>query len=233
MCPAQVKDISFSQAMASVEIEQDGQLRRLTARLLVAADGGNSLVRDISGIKTFSLDYGQSAVIANVATDRPHQHIAYERFTDTGPMALLPAQDTQGADNLFALVWTVKHKEADKVMALDDAAFLSQLQQRFGDRAGHFVKAGARHVYPLSLLQSREHVRPHLAILGNAAHTLHPVAGQGFNLGLRDVAVLAQVIVDGVRNGLQPGDMKLLRDYAAWHSLSGHQFLPDQHQNLC
>ena len=216
ICPAQVQNISFSQAVATVEIEQDKQPRSLTAKLLVAADGGNSQVRDISGIKTINLDYGQSAVIANVASDRPHQHIAYERFTNTGPMALLPAHDSQGGDNLFALVWTVQHKQADKVMALDDEAFLSQLQQRFGDRAGHFIKVGARHVYPLSLLQSREHVRPHLAIIGNAAHTLHPVAGQGFNLGLRDVAVLAQVIVDGVRNGLQPGDMQLLRDYASW-----------------
>jgi 2-octaprenyl-6-methoxyphenol hydroxylase len=131
-------------------------------------------------------------------------------------MALLPSRDTDGTENVFALVWTVKSAERDEVLRLDDAAFLAQLQQRIGERAGHFVKVGERAVYPLGWMQSREHVRQRLAIIGNAAHTLHPVAGQGFNLGLRDVAVLAQVVLDGVKRGRDPGELELLREYAKW-----------------
>ena len=129
---------------------------------------------------------------------------------------MLPSRDTDGTENVFALVWTVTSAERDEVMRLDDAAFLTQLQQRIGDRAGRFIKVSERAVYPLGWMQSREHVRQRLAIIGNAAHTLHPVAGQGFNLGLRDVAVLAQVVLDGVRRGQDPGDLVLLREYTMW-----------------
>jgi 2-octaprenyl-6-methoxyphenol hydroxylase len=219
-CPAVVKEASFSQARATVLIETAGELQELTTSLVVAADGGDSFIRNNSGIETFTLDYRQCAVISNVAVDRPHHNIAYERFTETGPMALLPSRDpgagAESEENVFALVWTVRPDQVDEMMGWDEATFLSQLQQRFGDRAGHFVRTSARHVYPLKFLQTREHVRSHLAVIGNAAHTLHPVAGQGFNLGLRDVAVLAQVLVDGLTEGYNPGDIRLLRRYADW-----------------
>ena len=216
LCPAQVTQVNLETTRASVEITQDAGRRRLSARLLVAADGGNSCIRQLLGIKTFRMGYDQHAVIANVAMDRLHQGVAYERFTASGPMALLPSRDPDGTENVYALVWTVKSAERDEVLRLDDAAFLAQLQQRIGERAGRFVKVGERAVYPLGWMQSREHVRQRLAIIGNAAHTLHPVAGQGFNLGLRDVAVLAQVVLDGVKCGQDPGELALLREYAKW-----------------
>jgi 2-octaprenyl-6-methoxyphenol hydroxylase len=216
LCPAQVTQVKLETTRANVEIIEDAGTRRLSTRLLVAADGGNSCIRQLLGIKTFRMGYDQHAVIANVAIDRPHQGVAYERFTASGPMALLPSRDPDGTENVYALVWTVKSAERDEVLRLDDAAFLAQLQQRIGERAGRFVKVGERAVYPLGWMQSREHVRQRLAIIGNAAHTLHPVAGQGFNLGLRDVAVLAQVVLDGVKRGHDPGELALLREYAKW-----------------
>ncbi len=216
ICPAQVTQVNIEPTRASVEISEKQSSRSITGRLLVAADGGNSVTRQLLGIKTFRMGYDQHAVIANVAMDRPHEGVAYERFTSSGPMALLPSRDPEGNENIFALVWTVKSRERDAVLRLDDAAFLTQLQQRIGVRAGHFIKAGERFVYPLGWMQSREHVRQRLAIIGNAAHTLHPVAGQGFNLGLRDVAALAQVVLDGVRQGQDPGDLALLQTYAKW-----------------
>ncbi|MDH5570457.1 MAG: 2-octaprenyl-6-methoxyphenyl hydroxylase [Gammaproteobacteria bacterium] len=216
ICPANVISVNINDTAAEVFFTENGNERCLRAQLVVAADGGQSLIREACGVKSFTLNYDQSAVIANVACDRPHNNIAYERFTDSGPMALLPTCAQDGTQNMYALVWTVKPQQAEQIMALDDDAFLQQLQQRFGRRAGRFVKTGTRHVYPLRFLQTREHVRPHLAIIGNAAHALHPVSGQGFNLGLRDVAALAQVLVDAQREGRPLGDLDVLRDYAGW-----------------
>lgn len=216
LCPAQVTRVDIKNTRASVEISEGNQSRTLTGRLLVAADGGNSMIRNLLGINTFQMGYGQHAVIANVSVDRSHQGIAYERFTSTGPMALLPSRDAKGTENVFALVWTVRSKERESVLKLNDSEFLQQLQQHFGERAGVFERVSERHAYPLGWMQTREHVRSRLAIIGNAAHTLHPVAGQGFNLGLRDVAVLAQIVIDGVRQGRDPGDLELLREYANW-----------------
>ncbi|MCW9025429.1 MAG: 2-octaprenyl-6-methoxyphenyl hydroxylase [Gammaproteobacteria bacterium] len=217
ICPAEVIGLDVSASAATITVNNAGQERQLRAQLVVAADGGQSFVREQAGIKTFTLNYDQSAAIANVACDKTHDNIAYERFTDNGPMALLPTcnRDT-GDNNMYALVWTVKPGAVKQIAELDDPAFLSQLQQAFGKRAGNFIKTGPRHVYPLRFLQTREHVRPHLAIIGNAAHALHPVSGQGFNLGLRDVAVLAQVLVDGLRDGKPVDDIDVLREYAQW-----------------
>ncbi len=216
LCPAQVADVRLEPLRAHVRLDTGDGEREITGRLLVAADGGNSPVRRRLGIGSFRIGYGQHAIIANVAVNRPHGNVAYERFTEQGPMALLPARDPDGGERMFALVWTVPDDAREAILALDDDAFLARLQARFGERAGRFEQAGRRHAYPLGWMQSREHVRPRLAVIGNAAHTLHPVAGQGFNLGLRDVATLAQVVVDGVRAGRDPGDMELLRSYARW-----------------
>lgn len=218
ICPARVDAIEPGQGSdwATVKIRQHGNVERFSAKLVVAADGSESPLREFAGIKTFSVNYGQTAVIANLACDRPHQHIAYERFTENGPMALLPMCDPDGGEYFYALVWTMKPRQAEAMMVLDDVAFLKQLQVQFGRRAGRFVKAGPRHVYPLRFLQARELVRQRLVIIGNAAHSLHPVSGQGFNLGLRDVAVLAQIIVDAQRKGLDFGNLATLQDYAHW-----------------
>ncbi len=185
----------------------------LAAPLLVAADGAQSGVRARLGIETRMLDYHQTAIIANLSTERPHRNVAYERFTDTGPMALLPMTGER-----CALVWTVPTEQADAAMALDDAAFLNAVQARFGYRLGAFTRAGSRQAYPLQLVQAVQSVRPRLALIGNAVHTLHPVAGQGFNLGLRDVAALAEVVVDAIAQGGDPGDQQVLNHYAAWRA---------------
>lgn len=216
LCPARVKAANFTAGRAVVTLEQAGEVREISTALVVAADGGDSFIRNDSGIATFTLDYHQCALISNVAVDRPHHNIAYERFTDSGPMALLPARDEQGNANVFALVWTLKPDQVDEVRSWDDATFLANLQRRFGERAGRFTRSSRRHIYPLKFLQTREHVRARLAVIGNAAHTLHPVAGQGFNLGLRDVAVLSQVLVDALAQHEDPGDLTVLRRYAQW-----------------
>ncbi|WJW75877.1 2-octaprenyl-6-methoxyphenyl hydroxylase [Thiohalobacter sp. IOR34] len=213
LCPARFVEVALDEAQVQVDIEQDGRQRRLGARLLVAADGSRSPIREQLGIATRVRDYGQTALIANVTPQRPHRQVAYERFTDSGPLALLPLDGER-----CALVWTLAREAVDEVLALDDAAFLAALQDRFGYRLGRFLKVGRRDVYPLSLLRAREAVRSRLALIGNAAHTLHPIAGQGFNLGLRDVAALAEVIVDAVRAGEDPGALQVLDRYAGWRA---------------
>ncbi|HEB86531.1 MAG TPA: 2-octaprenyl-6-methoxyphenyl hydroxylase [Gammaproteobacteria bacterium] len=218
ICPARVEAAESGRGpdWATVKISRHGEVESLVAKLVVAADGAESRLRELAGIKTFSMNYGQTALIANLVCDRPHQHIAYERFTDSGPMALLPVCDPGGGEHAYALVWTLRPHQADAMASLDELAFLEHLQGHFGRRAGGFVKVGARHVYPLKFLLARELVRPRLAIIGNAAHSLHPVSGQGFNLGLRDVAVLAQIIVDAQRKGRDIGKLDILEDYAHW-----------------
>jgi len=214
LCPATVKDAEFSYSSATLSIEHDGGIQTIRAGLVIAADGGDSLMRQQVGIKTLQHHYDQSALIANVRVDRAHGQTAYERFTSSGPMALLPMTDVDGGGQCFALVWTEQPAQIEKWRALSDEVFLAELQLRFGSRPGRFIQVGKRDVYPLKMLHAREHVRPRLAFIGNAAHTLHPVAGQGFNLGLRDVAVLAEVIVGAWRGQRDIGSMAVLRDYA-------------------
>jgi 2-octaprenyl-6-methoxyphenol hydroxylase len=185
----------------------------VTARLVVAADGGQSSVRAAAGIGVEERDYGQVAVIANVTPSRPHQGVAYERFTDSGPMALLPMSEGR-----CALVWTLPPRDAEAVLALDDSPFLVAAQERFGDRVGRLLRVGRRSAYPLTFRLARGQAGERTVVIGNAAHTLHPVAGQGFNLGLRDAAVLAQVLVDAVRSGADPGAAAVLAAYARWRA---------------
>jgi 2-octaprenyl-6-methoxyphenol hydroxylase len=211
LCPAPVSNVVIGGHHAEVVIDGAGAPRRLTANLVVAADGASSRVRDWLGIGALRWEYGQTAVITNITPERPHHNRAFERFTDSGPLALLPM-----ADNRCSVVWTVRGKHADEVMALDEASFLNALQERFGGRLGTFLRTGARRAYPLMLVRAEEHVRPRLALIGNAAHTLHPVAGQGFNLGLRDVAVLAEVLSDAAAAGRDIGTLDVLQSYAQW-----------------
>jgi 2-octaprenyl-6-methoxyphenol hydroxylase len=211
LCPAAVSNVVTGGDHAEVTAECDGVTRRLTARLVVAADGATSQVRKWLGIDAQRWDYGQTAVITNITPQRPHHNRAFERFTDSGPLALLPM-----SGNRCSVVWTVRSARAEQVMALDDAAFLRALQERFGGRLGSFLRVGARRAYPLQLVRAHEHVRPRLALIGNAAHTLHPVAGQGFNLGLRDVAVLAEVLSDASMNSRDIGSLEVLQNYAKW-----------------
>jgi len=216
IAPATLKNFNLSTEHAEVVIEQEGESKKLTAQLLVAADGGDSVVRRLSGVRIKQHNYEQSAIIANVATDRPHNNQAFERFTDNGPLALLPMAATKDEKNRYSLVWTINSDEQETMMSWDDETFLLNLKHRFGERAGQFIHVSPRHVYPLSLMRAQEHVRERLAIIGNAAHTLHPVAGQGFNLGLRDVAALSQVITDSLHDKKDIGCLDTLETYADW-----------------
>ena len=150
-------------------------------------------------------------MVTTVTPELPHSAIAYERFTASGPLAFLPM-----SENRCAVVWTLPSDNVETLLALDDTQFLAALQERFGTRLGRLLKLGKRAAYPLALTKVREHIRPRLVLIGNAAHTVHPVAGQGFNLGLRDVAVLAQVLNEAQRAGRDIGELTVLADYVAW-----------------
>jgi 2-octaprenyl-6-methoxyphenol hydroxylase len=208
-CPARVNEIAASPETVTLQVEADEQPpRTLRARLLVAADGANSGIRKALGIEATRWDYEQTAIITNVATRKFHDHVAYERFTSTGPLAVLPL-----ADGRCTVVWTLAPEVAQATMQLDDATFLARLQERFGFRLGRFTRVGRRHAYPLALTRAEERVGERVVIIGNAAQGLHPIAGQGFNLGLRDVATLAEVIADSPAT---LGDEAMLARYDEW-----------------
>ncbi len=212
-CPAEVVK------MQSIDVAPGRGGYRLTLNdeslldcdLAVLADGGRSGLREQLGITVKTTAYQQSALIANISISQPHGGLAFERFTDEGPMALLPL-----SDNRSALVWTRPGDDAQRLLALDDRTFLAELQHVFGYRLGALRQVGARHVYPLSLIEAQEQVRPHLVVLGNAAHSLHPIAGQGYNLALRDVQALAQTLLAGPD---VPGDFATLQQYYARQQL--------------
>jgi 2-octaprenyl-6-methoxyphenol hydroxylase len=210
-CPATLADLNIEAEAASATLVRDDETLMLTSRLIVAADGAGSAVRDRLGIPVTERDYGQTAVIANITPQIPHRNVAFERFTDTGPMALLPMSAGR-----CAVVWTVDGRDTGEIMGLSDSEFLSRLQERFGYRLGRLERLGRRQAYPLRLVKAKESVRHRLALVGNAAHTLHPIAGQGFNLGVRDIAVLAEVLVDAMAEGHDPGELAVLSRYDAW-----------------
>ena len=203
-CPASLISIEQRADQVIATVEQDGRQQRISARLLVAADGVVSQVRDLLHIGTSVQDYGQSAVIANVTPGQPHNNVAYERFTDQGPIAFLPMRG-----NRCSVVWTVPAGAADELAGIDDAAFLQRLQQRFGFRLGRLQEVGRRQAYPLRLVEATQVVRDRVVIVGNAAHSIHPVAGQGFNLALRDIAMLTELIA----HAEDPGDSATLQSY--------------------
>jgi 2-octaprenyl-6-methoxyphenol hydroxylase len=176
----------------------------IQARLVVAADGALSLLAQRAGIASVVEDYHQVAVVVHVATDRPANGIAYERFTPSGPLAVLPL-----CDGRYTVVWTLTPERASEVLALADESFIAQLQQCFGWRVGRMLRVGARASYPLRLSRAESVQGPRLALVGNAAQALHPVAGQGFNLGLRDAALLAEILVAAD----DPGAPAVLEDY--------------------
>ncbi|HVO46794.1 MAG TPA: 2-octaprenyl-6-methoxyphenyl hydroxylase [Steroidobacteraceae bacterium] len=190
-----------------------GAQEQVSARLLVAADGAHSLVRQAAEIDASVEDYGQVAVVTNVASDRPHDGTAYERFTQSGPLAVLPLHDGS-----YGVIWTCTPERAGEVLSFDDATFLRELQGRFGWRAGQFVRAGRRASYPLKLTRAATTVGERTVLIGNAAQALHPVAGQGFNLGLRDAAMLAEVLAHAHRSNADAdaGAPELLRRFADW-----------------
>ncbi|MGE4801898.1 2-octaprenyl-6-methoxyphenyl hydroxylase [Yersinia hibernica] len=201
-CPAKVVDVARTAESATVTLD-NGQ--HLSAKLLVAADGSHSALADACHIQWQRQDYQQIAVIANVTTAELPRGRAFERFTRHGPLALLPM--SQGRSSL---VWCHAKEDKPQVDSWDEARFLAELQRAFGWRLGKILHAGKRHSYPLQLLTASRHVSHRLALVGNAAQTLHPIAGQGFNLGLRDVMSLAETIAQA---GSDPGDYAVLSQY--------------------
>lgn len=184
----------------------------LRAPLVVLAEGGRSDLAAKLGIEQRIQPYGQSAVIANIGHALPHEGRAWERFTRKGPLAMLPLPDYEG-EHRCALVWTQRPEDVEAVMALSDAEFLARLQNDFGHTLGKLYKVGTRALFPLNLTVASEQVRPNLALLGNVAHTLHPVAGQGFNLALRDAMALAQSVRSAIATGEAPGNFNRLQAY--------------------
>ena len=189
--PAKLHKLRCDEHQVQLQIFEGEQERTLQTRLLVAADGENSQIRKQIGLSVQKKEYDQVAIIANVTTERPHQYQAYERFTPSGPFALLPLRDRD-----CGLIWTVRRSQSDQVKSLNTQDFLSAIQQQFGWRLGQFVQVGRRDSYPLHFIHTPHLARSRVIVIGNAAHTVHPIAGQGFNLGLRDVASLAQVIIE-------------------------------------
>ena len=183
------------------------------ANLLVIADGTDSPLRQQLGIAVKSADYHQFALIANVALDRDHKHVAYERFTDEGPIALLPLQPLNNTHRA-ALVWTFPATQAKIIATMDSDTLRHQLQSRFGFRVGRILKLGAHRIYPLTTNIAQEQVRSHLAIVGNAAHSFHPAAGQGFNLAMRDCLALATCLAAAIKNKHNASENTELGNYA-------------------
>ncbi len=213
LCPARIVDVSLQPDMALLSVERDGSRQTLHCDLLVAADGARSSVRDMMGITAQQADYGQRAVIGNLLPEMPLENRAYERFTPQGPLALLPI-----ADERAAFVWTVSENDAERVLALDDQSFLAELQDAFGYRLGTLSRVGKRAAYPLVLSKAVRLTATRSVLIGNAAHGLHPVAAQGFNLGMRDVAALCDCIADALQDAeaFDAGDAEMLHHYASW-----------------
>lgn len=183
----------------------------LEAKLLVACDGVRSKLRDMAGIKTVNWDYGQSGIVATVEHERPHNGCAEEHFLPSGPFAILPLKN-----NRSSLVWTERTADADRLVAADDLIFEEELERRFGHKLGGLKVIGGKRAFPLGLTLARSFVASRFALAGDAAHGIHPISGQGLNLGFKDVAALAETVVEADRLGLDIGSINILERYQTW-----------------
>ena len=188
----------------------------LAVRLLVAADGAHSAIRERAAIPTNGFSYGQSALVTTVVHERDHQGRAEEHFLPAGPFAILPLKRDPVVGHRSSIVWTEREQEAARIVALPEPDFHAELERRFGLHLGEINAIGPRRVLPLGLSVARAFVAERLALVGDAAHVIHPIAGQGLNMGLKDVAALAEVLVDAVRLGLDPGSLAVLERYQRW-----------------
>ncbi|HBF32759.1 ubiquinone biosynthesis hydroxylase [Rhizobium sp.] len=205
-----VKAIGFSGTGHQAEITlSDGT--SLTSRLVVACDGVRSRIREMAGIKTVTWAYGQSGIVTTVEHERPHDGVAEEHFLPAGPFAILPL-----TGNRSSLVWTERTNDADRLVASDDLVFETELERRFGHKLGAIRATSDRRAFPLGLTLARSFIAPRLALAGDAAHGIHPISGQGLNLGFKDVAALAETIVDADRLGLDIGTVNVLERYQTW-----------------
>jgi len=185
----------------------------ITARLIVAAEGRNSPLRDQAGIRVTRASYGQRGIVCAIAHERPHNGVALEHFLPAGPFAQLPMAPTEGAPNLSAIVWTERTAAADRIAAMDDSAFTREVARRLGAHLGTIRLMGRRWIYPLSALHAQRYVDTRLALIGDAAHGIHPIAGQGLNLGFRDILALSDLVLAALAAGEDPGSPALLAAY--------------------
>ena len=212
LAPARAVSVDRRDGTAIVRLE-DG--RSVSARLAIAADGRTSPMREAAGIRVTEWAYAQTGIVCTVAHEKPHGAVAHEHFLPAGPFAMLPMVDDNGLHR-SSIVWTERRDLAPAMMALDDAAFAAEIARRFGASLGRLTPIGRRFAYPLTLVHAERYVDRRLALLGDAAHAIHPIAGQGLNLGLRDVAALAETVVDAHRLGLDIGDALVLERYERW-----------------
>ncbi|WP_386070805.1 2-octaprenyl-6-methoxyphenyl hydroxylase [Tahibacter sp. UC22_41] len=208
--PAQLRDLRVSADRVELNLQTPDGETTIATRLLVGADGTASQVRALTGIGTDTIDYAQTLFVCSLLPQRPLDGLAYERFSDTGPLALLPL-----ADRRAGFVLSVPTPEAAAVAALDDAGFLAHAQQRFGWRAGRFSRPGRRSAHPIRRVVAQGLTAPRCVLVGNAAQTIHPIGAQGFNLGLRDALTLAELLIERHRGGGDAGSDALLQTYAA------------------
>jgi 2-octaprenyl-6-methoxyphenol hydroxylase len=211
LCPAEVVQTQYQPDGVEIALNIEGESRNIRTRLIVAADGARSRLRQSAGIKTKGWQYWQSCIVAIVKPEKPHNNTAYERFWPSGPFAILPLPE-----NRCRIVWTEPHEKAKALVALDDEQFLAELSRRYGDRMGKLQLEGDRFVFPVQLMQSDRYVLPRLALVGDAAHCCHPVGGQGLNMGIRDAAALAQVIQSAYNQGEDIGSLRVLKRYERW-----------------
>ncbi|MGE0034811.1 MAG: ubiquinone biosynthesis hydroxylase [Xanthobacteraceae bacterium] len=190
--------------------------RTVSARLVVAADGARSSVREQAGIASHGWSYGQSAIVTTVRHERDHHGRAEEHFLPAGPFAILPLNDDPEIGHRSSIVWTEDKREAERIVALPDGEFHAELERRFGLKLGDIAAIGPRRAFPLGFAVARSFIAERVALVGDAAHVIHPIAGQGLNMGLRDVAALAETIVDAARLGLDPGSLAVLERYQRW-----------------
>jgi 2-octaprenyl-6-methoxyphenol hydroxylase len=213
LCPRRITGVQTLEDHVVVQLDEQQDDRNLTCSLLVAADGANSTVRQFIGIRCTRVDYRQCAVTGNILPEKAMANRAFERFTDSGPLALLPLTDGRAA-----FVWCLSSGEAEEILQLSDRLFTDRLQAVFGYRLGTFDKVGRRISYRLELTRAARLTSRRSVVIGNAANGLHPVAAQGFNLGMRDIAALGDCIADALREGgaLAIGDERVLNAYADW-----------------
>ena len=209
LCPVEIAALDLTPEAATVTL-QDG--RTLHAKLLVGADGAQSHIRELAGIAVRRFPFEQKGIVANVVTEKPHAETARQRFLPTGPLAFLPLPEL----HTCSIVWSVETKRADELMALDDATFLGELQSASGDLLGQIQSIGPRAVFPLALSHAVSYVSERLALVGDAAHTVHPLAGQGVNLGYLDAATLAEVLFGCRGQKKDIGALSVLRRFERW-----------------
>jgi 2-octaprenyl-6-methoxyphenol hydroxylase len=211
LCPAEVLSTQNERDIVTINIKIGDENRIIRSKLLVAADGSKSPIRQAAGIKTKGWKYWQSCIVAFVKPEKSHNNTAYEKFWSSGPFAILPLPG-----NRCRIVWTAPHEEAKALCALNDQEFLAELTKRYGQQMGKLELLGERFIFQVQLMQSDRYVLPRLALIGDAAHNCHPVGGQGLNLGIRDAAALAEIIQTAHKHRQDIGNISILKQYESW-----------------